>query len=189
MIATHNSATYLRPRTWWQRALSWMARCQDITISEQYRLGTRVFDFRIRMYGNEPRIAHGLVEYKGDIHAILAWLDEKAKASGETVWVTLVNEDTLKSSDPAYFGKFGRICEKNYKNLDFELVSSKKTWTMMKYFTKAGWTRSFPMFWRFTKSRPLPWPRLWYKIDEDENLEVLDREGDSTDSLVWVDFL
>ena len=76
---SHNSWTYLRPRKWWQRLISWTAQCQDKTITEQYKAGVRCFDLRIKR-GKKGGlcIAHGLVEYEISeevLHGQLSTLD------------------------------------------------------------------------------------------------------------------
>lgn len=63
------------------RPLAFMARCQRKTIREQYELGVRCFDLRIRFdkYWN-TLFAHGIVEYDVDpdrVHKDLMWIDNK----------------------------------------------------------------------------------------------------------------
>lgn len=47
-IATHNSLSYLKPIHWYHRLLKPWYQCQDLTIQEQYNLGVRIFDIRVK---------------------------------------------------------------------------------------------------------------------------------------------
>ena len=47
ILASHNSLTYYKPQ-WYLRPLAWIGRCQSKTIQEQYELGVRYFDIRIK---------------------------------------------------------------------------------------------------------------------------------------------
>lgn len=80
-LGSHNSWSYLPVRKWWMKPIAFMARCQSKTIQEQYKLGVRCFDLRVRYnrYGLGI-VAHGLVEYcftASRIYEDLAWLDKK----------------------------------------------------------------------------------------------------------------
>lgn len=73
-LATHNSLTYLRPQ-WYFRWLDFTAKCQNLTIEEQYGRGVRYFDFRIKFAGDNVRAGHGLMTYKADFDSIYAFLN------------------------------------------------------------------------------------------------------------------
>lgn len=64
IIGSHNSWSYLSPRKWWMKLISFTAKCQSYNISDQYKLGVKCFDLRIRFEkNNELIIAHGIIEY------------------------------------------------------------------------------------------------------------------------------
>ena len=48
-IGSHNSITYATPRKWWMKLFAWAARCQEIPIEEQFKMGIRLFDFRYKI--------------------------------------------------------------------------------------------------------------------------------------------
>ena len=48
MVASHDSFTYLNPDDLWMKLLTPFWRCQSLTICEQYNLGVRYFDIRVR---------------------------------------------------------------------------------------------------------------------------------------------
>lgn len=81
VLGTHNSWSYLRPKKWWMKIIAFTARCQSKTIREQYELGVRCFDLRIRFDNDGNTLfAHGIVEYDVDsdsVHEDLVWIDNK----------------------------------------------------------------------------------------------------------------
>ena len=80
VLGSHNSWSYLPPRRWWMKPIAFTARCQRVSIREQYeRYGVRCFDLRVRFneYG-QGIVAHGIVEYcftASKIYEDLAWLN------------------------------------------------------------------------------------------------------------------
>lgn len=75
-IGTHNSLTYLRPQ-WWLRWMNFTARCQNLTIQEQYKAGVRYFDFRIKFTRKGIRAGHGPMTYKADFDSLFNFLNGK----------------------------------------------------------------------------------------------------------------
>ena len=125
LIGSHNSFTYLKPRKWWMRFFTIFARCQSKDIFEQYNIGARYFDLRIRFLGSTIStviIAHGLMEYDislGELNAILTRLNILAKDN--SVYVRLLYE--LPSKDKSHLAitkedNFILLCKyfKNYFN-------------------------------------------------------------------------
>lgn len=87
-IGTHNSLTYHKCQ-WWVRilGLSFLGKCQSLTIMQQYRMGVRFFDFRIRFdkRGN-PYAAHGALYYKDvDFSYIYTFLNQKGDCTVNTI--------------------------------------------------------------------------------------------------------
>lgn len=81
VLGSHNSWTYLTPRKWYWRLLSFTAKCQDKPISGQYRAGATCFDLRVRTDKDGMLcVVHNNVEYSysvGDILKDIEWLDGK----------------------------------------------------------------------------------------------------------------
>ena len=78
-LASHNSWTYLPPKKWWMGPLRFTAMCQRVDICEQYQLGVRCFDLRIK-FGKDGRlqVAHGLMVYdifEYELLAQLRWMN------------------------------------------------------------------------------------------------------------------
>lgn len=96
-IASHNSWSYLPLRKWWMKPFAFMARCQRKDIFEQYELGVRCFDLRVRFGKNgEPIVAHGAAEYKIPYEAILSHLSALNAKGG--VAVRLMHEVRTKGA-------------------------------------------------------------------------------------------
>ncbi len=62
-ISSHNTMTYLTPKKWWMKIFSFVAKCQDKTLQEQYDLGVRTFDIRVTYVDGILHFAHGLIVY------------------------------------------------------------------------------------------------------------------------------
>jgi hypothetical protein len=70
--------TYLKPEKWWMKVFNFMSKCQEVSIEQQYdKYGIRVFDLRIAFDKSTPKFKHGLVTYKGDVEAVLSYLNTK----------------------------------------------------------------------------------------------------------------
>lgn len=64
-LASHNTFTFLTPRTWWMRLLAFTARCQRVNFAAQLDSGAQMFDVRVRFKGSGvPILCHGLIEYQ-----------------------------------------------------------------------------------------------------------------------------
>lgn len=59
-LGTHNSMTYMKPRTTQMLAMWPFAKCQSMTYTEQYDFGVRFFDLRIRFIDGKPYFAQGV---------------------------------------------------------------------------------------------------------------------------------
>lgn len=65
MIGSHNTFTYLSPKSKIFGRFKWLWRCQDKPFDEQYKLGVRFFDIRVFRESEYCwRVAHGLVNFK-----------------------------------------------------------------------------------------------------------------------------
>lgn len=77
LLGSHNSLSYGKVTKWWMNLISWAARCQSRSYVEQYALGVRVFDVRIRWDEIHKcwKPAHGPVMFEHDIHRLFRYLD------------------------------------------------------------------------------------------------------------------
>ena len=103
-LGTHNSMTYMKPRTTQMLAMWPFAKCQSMTYTEQYDFGVRFFDLRIRFIDGKPYFAHGEVEFtEVDAYTVLDYLNQKGDCA-----VNLVLETLPRSVKPSM--KLSRLC-------------------------------------------------------------------------------
>ena len=105
ILGSHNTMSYLRPKTWWGRLFRFMVQCQSKTLAEQWEARVRYFDLRIGYDSDwNAEFRHGAIAFRfgsfNDVEDVLQWLEEKATASGEEVWVRLLLEKDRESSVP-----------------------------------------------------------------------------------------
>ena len=64
IVGSHNSWSYLPSKKWWMAPFKFMAKCQDLNIIEQYEIGVRCFDLRVRFNKKgEFILGHGFMQY------------------------------------------------------------------------------------------------------------------------------
>lgn len=122
ILGSHNSWSYLPPRHWWMRPFAFMARCQSKTIQEQYELGVRCFDLRVRTdrYAY-PHVYHGSMEYKifpTQLKRDLKFLHDKGDC-----FVRVIHEARTRSQyQPNYIRGFREFCawaQATFPDIDF----------------------------------------------------------------------
>ena len=116
-LGTHNSMTYMKPRTQAMLVMWPFAKCQSMTYTEQYDFGVRFFDLRIRFIDGVPYFAHGEVEFaEVDAYTVLDYLNKKGDCS-----VNFVLENTSKIGETQHEA-FKALCKEvteKYKNIHF----------------------------------------------------------------------
>ena len=122
-LGSHNSFTYLPVKQWYLKPFAFMARCQEVDVWNQYFLGVRLFDLRVRFdsKGN-PVICHSLAEYKADDSFIFDTLKKLNNCKGIHVRVVL----ELRKSNTEKYDRQKRLFEafcinikKAYRNITF----------------------------------------------------------------------
>lgn len=106
--------------------LGFTAKCQNLSIEQQYEQGIRLFDFRIRFdKNNSIVIAHGIIEYQislTELTQIFRFLDRKA-AKGETIYIRIFHEIRNKKAHSRYkvhlFSTYCRYFEDTYTYIKF----------------------------------------------------------------------
>ena len=107
--------------------LRFTAKCQRLSIKEQYELGVRCFDLRVKWIGGKMVVAHGIIQYDIDAQQVmddLVWMNEKGDC-----FVRMIHEIRTKHENTptakTYFRNFcmtvenmlPRICFWNGRNL------------------------------------------------------------------------
>ncbi|MBQ7429418.1 MAG: hypothetical protein IJV29_07090 [Butyrivibrio sp.] len=187
IIASHNSWSYLPVRHWWMRPFSFMAKCQRKTISQQYELGVRCFDLRIRLDKNDnPIVAHGLAVYKIKPHELLrqlAWLDNKGD-----VLIRLVHE--VRTSKQ--YTQHSRILFREFCNNVITAFSNIHFWGFMNLYNyNYDYQNTYHPSCCENYSSVMP-PKLlddWYPLlyAKHNNREIL--EKGTTKDILMIDFV
>lgn len=131
-IGSHDTMTYLKPKRWWLYPFRFIARCQRVSIEEQYeKYGIKLFDIRVK-YNKKHKIwefAHGSMVYKGKTpQEVFEFLNSK----NEGIYIRLVLEynSPVKNMDDIseYFVKQCIEWREQYSNLFFFEFRRKYDW-------------------------------------------------------------
>lgn len=160
---THNSLSYYKPMQWWLRPFAWMARCQDLSIREQWNIGVRYFDIRVKYdRGGVPKSGHGLMTYNVLPWDILGLIDFYASRDKETAVVRLFHENRRRKPQ-AHRAEFYEFCEaaiRQFSNITFVEGGCR-------YDYKRMISDSVPVricYAEYFKQRfCIPWPKRWAK--------------------------
>ena len=96
MIGTHQSLTYAKPLQWYMKPFHFIAKCQKRDYKEQYKLGVRLFDIRIKPYKGTWRVAHGSMIFDIDLYEVLHYLNSKGDC---IIQISLEYNKEPKNSD------------------------------------------------------------------------------------------
>jgi hypothetical protein len=120
-IASHNTMTYLEPYHWYMKPFNFIAKCQSLTLQEQWDLGIRVFDLRIG-FDNflNPYFCHGLMKYNMCPYKVFLDLN----AHNEKCYVRIILENSKKDLEkfPLKETAFIKLCsdiQEVCKNIQF----------------------------------------------------------------------
>ena len=109
-LGTHNSLSYLRPSQWWLRPFAWMARCQSLTVKQQWDAGVRYFDIRVKFdKGGLAKSGHGIMDYDILVSDALYLIDYYAFEAGVRAVVRLFHENSRRHPD-RHADDFARLC-------------------------------------------------------------------------------
>ena len=199
ILATHNSLSSYCPKKWWMTLLNPFAKCQSLSIEEQYAKGVRMFDIRVRPHTEEA--AHGLVTYNVKIKNILTWLNLKAFGQDECIYIRLCCENNiseLSEWDDEWFRWYWRDCKSKYKHLIFCGGYVKRGWyklinckdpeylelyrTFNVYRAKNGWKNKLKSILEYIKH---PLPEYWAKRDNADYIE----EYENYNGYLMLDFV
>ena len=120
ILGSHNSWSYLPVKKWWMKPIAFTARCQRKTIQEQYELGVRCFDLRVRWKDWEIQVAHGCIVYDISLQQLkddLTWLNEKGDC-----FVRILHEARTRKQyeeSVAFFRSFCYVSLSDYPNIRF----------------------------------------------------------------------
>lgn len=197
MLGSHNSLTYLPCRKWWMYLINWAAKCQSKTLNTQFHDGAKYFDFRVRFKDGKPVIAHGLIEYKGNIGHMVANLNYFAEYFGETIYLRFVLEYNKIPEDfasqMASLVDLVRYYRGKYPNITYTYIMSK--WNEQKvatYYSKDTDTPTLiHKYSSVLKEKRFLWIPYWYaKLHNKKNRKAFKHVLEDKDSKVlMLDFV
>lgn len=121
MLGSHNTFTYKSAKWKIFNLFSNFWRCQEKTIDEQYNLGVRYFDIRIRKIKSGYQICHGIIDVKRTFMS----LDEICYYIGLNYPNSTFRLVLERGDSKDFLNSVDRL--KNYDNLDEIII--KKPWT------------------------------------------------------------
>ena len=133
-LGSHNSMSYAKPKKWWMIPFKFMAKCQSVSIFDQYyKYGVRMFDLRVKFKKDGSLcFAHGLMEYNTDIDEILSFLN-----SVDKVDVRIIQENK-KGQFENRFIQWCQKIRKKYPNIKFFGGRNKDSWKVVYKFAYQG---------------------------------------------------
>lgn len=182
-----------------------MAKCQKLTIEEQYNKGARFFDFRIafpkvdKYETLHPMFSHGLIEYKGDPEDAFKFLNTKSDAYCR---ITLEKGDDV---DLENFKYYVNKWMQEYPNIKIAQVSKKGHWTdiikpnatfpaelLHKYASANTWNNKWQKYKGLLRYKTWSgcllddlWPWIYAKFHNKKNLE----QYKDSDVILFIDFI
>ena len=193
MLGSHNSLTYLPCRKWWMYLINWAAKCQSKTLSTQFHDGAKYFDFRVRFKNDQPVIAHGLIEYIGNIDKEVATLNYLSKHFNTKIYLRFVLEFNKIPED--FVSQITSLIDlvKHYRvkypNITYTYVMSK--WNEQKVATYYSKDKDTPTlihkYSSVLKEKRFLWIPYWYaKLHNKKNRKAFKHVLEDKDSQVLI---
>lgn len=168
--ATHNSGTGEQGNGILSYLVSPFSKCQSKSIIEQWLLGVRLFDFRVRKCKDKYVFAHGLWESKISVEKVLKKLNALVT---EKTYIMVTYEGEY--NDKQRFIQEINSWFKNTNNIILTEISIKKPkWkTLVRYYT-IPYKRDFKILdfrsWHTLLPIPLLWKKLYYDKPKFNNI-------------------
>lgn len=167
-IGTHNSCTGEKGYSW-RKLFTLFSKCQSKTIKEQFNIGVRYFDIRIRITKRGVVAAHGLWESKKQVKEILKELN--TLAINEKTYVSITYEGKAKYED---FKKYINSWKGAYRNLTFVYIAIKKPYwyivdAIYLIHTEIHYKKLDFSSWHTLIPIPILWKKIYYNKTEFNN--------------------
>lgn len=158
-IATHNSATGNKSYSW-TSLFTIFSKCQNKTLVEQYNVGVRYFDIRVKKTKRGWVCAHGLWESKKPTFDLLKELNDII--NDDVCYITLMYEGTTTFET---MEELKKMVESTCPKLTIVYIGEKKPkWKQMKTYKNVKVVSKFKGLDFSTWHTYLPIPFLWKKI-------------------------
>lgn len=193
-LASHNTFTFLTPRTWWMRLLAFTARCQRVNFDKQLDCGAQMFDLRVRFKddpswhtgsrtGSRPIVCHGLIEYESwpKVVDALQRLNDKGRESDIPFYLRVILEKRKPTEqDKERFRDLCQVLKHYHHNIIFFGGNDRSDWSCQHPVYDFG--TSMPdideehasttaLFPRFPRLDDL-WPWLYAKLFNHRNIQA-----------------
>lgn len=170
-IATHDSGTGEKGKTFFHDLFSIFSKCQNKTILEQWNSGVRFFDLRIE---NELHLAHGLWSSKITLLDVLDMLNEISLTDKEnSTFVMITIERNYREKTITSLVNYLMTLKKKYNNLHFVSINRKRPkWETVVFYNKVKYVNDYVSVpwiteWRHFNfknwKRFIPIPRILHK--------------------------
>lgn len=194
MLGSHNSLTYLPCRKWWMYLINWAAKCQSKTLSTQFHDGAQYFDFRVRFKDGKPVIAHGLIEYKGNIDNKVANLNYLAEYFRETIYLRFVLEFNKIPEDfasqMASLVDLVRYYRGKYPNITYTYIMSKWNEQLIASYYKEDTPTLIHKYSSVLKEKRFLWIPYWYaRLHNKKFLKKYSKEVLSSSEVLMLDYV
>lgn len=131
-LGSHNSMSYLKPKNLLMWPFKFMAKCQKVDITEQYKLGVRLFDLRISFTERGvPEFRHGAIAYRGRVFDSLKELNSLGKNIKVRVLLENSKYSKRKDEQEQLFKLFCTHIKNAYTNLKFFCGRRKYDWKLV----------------------------------------------------------
>lgn len=141
-IATHDSGTGEKGKTFFHDLFSIFSKCQNKTILEQWNSGVRFFDLRIE---NELHLAHGLWSSKITLLDVLDMLNEISLTDKEnSTFVMITIERNYREKTITSLVNYLMTLKKKYNNLHFVSINRKRPkWETVVFYNKVKYVNDY----------------------------------------------
>ena len=186
-LGTHNSCTSYPVKGFWRKLIRWTAQCQSLSVQEQYDLGARYFDIRIRPGQGGITVWHGIVEFKVNIKEIFEYLNSKGDC---IVRLVLENRKWERGERlemmTGWLEAVHKVLQRDYPKIEWYTVGSKNPWNLIytNPNTEIVINHNYKMILGW--SVLIPWPKFWTK--QMKKKQSLPSEGGPFEYFV-VDFI
>lgn len=99
MIGSHNTMSYLPIVNWWQRWQKRWCCCQSKNIEEQYALGVRFFDIRVRYINNAWHFVHNKIDFDKVDYNVFQFLSDQKELS----YIRFILDERKEPKDKANY--------------------------------------------------------------------------------------
>ena len=186
-LGTHNSCTSYPVKGFWEKLIRWTAKCQGLSIQEQYDLGARYFDIRIRPGKRGITVWHGVVEFEVDLREIFEYLNTKGNCIVRLVLENRKWERGKKLETMiGWLESVHKVLKRDYPMIEWYTVGSKNPWNLIytNPNTEIVINHNYKMILGW--SVLIPWPKFWAKWGKKK--QNLPSEGSPFEYFV-VDFI